>query len=379
MTRKTEPTTPEELKILLLGINAPYNKIQNIKGYFQEFVNLAHANGIKTDHTMFVKLRDINSAYFLTKGKLEEIKAYCDRNKIEEVIVSEPLTAQQERNLNELLNCRVFDRTQLILEIFEKAAHSAEGKTQVAIAMLRHRKSRLAGKGIHLAQQVGVVGLRGGPGETAKERDLRYIEENILKLKKQLKQTKQARETQRKRRLQSPLPLISLIGYTNAGKSTILNTLTKSKVLAEDRLFATLDTTTRELFADGEKAGIISDTVGFIQLLPHQLIEAFKSTLSELQHSDLLLIVVDSSDPNWEDHINVVHQILAELEIDKPALYVFNKIDTVENQPVLQEQFNHYQPQVLVSAIKPNGLQPLKEALLDWKQKFTPADRDKIQ
>jgi len=374
MTRKAESTKPVLPNILLLGIKAPYNKIQNIEGYFQEFIALAHTNGICSEHTMFIKLRDIDPAYFVTKGKLEEIKAYCDKNDIEEVIISEPLTAIQERNLSNLLNCRVFDRTQLILEIFEKAAHSAEGKKQVAIAMLRHKKSRLAGKGIHLAQQRGIKGLRAGAGETEKEREARHIEEHILKLKKQLGQIEKTRETQRKRRLKTSLPLISLIGYTNAGKSTILNALTKSDVLAEDKLFATLDTTTRELFIDSQKVGIISDTVGFIQLLPHQLIEAFKSTLSELQYADLLLIVVDSSDPNWEDHISVVHQILNELEIDKPMLYVFNKTDKVENLGILEEHIRKYQPHVLVSATQPNKLQNLKQALLEWKQQFAQND-----
>jgi len=212
MARKAVSTAPEIPPILLLGINAPYNKIKNIDGYFEEFISLARTNDLPTDHTMLIKLRDIDHAYFITKGKLAEIKEYCDKNNVEEVIISEPLTAVQERNLSNLLNCRVFDRTQLILEIFEKAAQSAEGKKQVAIAMLQHKKSRLAGKGIHLAQQRGIRGLRSGSGETLKEQEVRHIAEHILKLKKQLKQIEKSRETQRKRRLLAKVPLISLIG-----------------------------------------------------------------------------------------------------------------------------------------------------------------------
>jgi len=371
MTRPAVSTAPERVKTLLLGINAPYNKIRNIEGYFEEFVSLANTNDVQPDHTLFMKLRDVDSAFFLTKGKLAELKNYCDTHEIEDIIISEPLSPQQARNLSSMLNCRVFDRTQLILEIFEKAAHSAEGKKQVAVAMLNHKKSRLAGKGVHLDQQGGGIGVRGGFGETAKEKELRHINEQILKHRKQLRQLGKSRETQRKKRLDSPFPLISLVGYTNAGKSTILNGLTKSDVLAEDKLFATLDTTTRELFVGSTKIGLISDTVGFIQLLPHQLIEAFKSTLSELEYADLLLIVVDSSDPNWQDHINVVHEILHELAVDKPILYVFNKIDKVNDNPALIEQFKKYKPHVLVSAKDKKKLTPLKDYLLTWKKGFS--------
>ena len=215
------------------------------------------------------------------------------------------------------------------LEIFEKGSHSAEGKLQVQIAMFQHKKGRLAGRGIYLSQQGARIGTT-GPGETQKEIDARHIETSILKLKRQLVRLKQARETQRKQRLASQIPLFCLIGYTNAGKSSILNALTKSNVLAEDKLFATLDTTTRELYIDGKKKGLISDTVGFIQQLPHHLIEAFKSTLSELHYADLLIQVIDISDPNWEAHIAVVHKILEDLEIDKDMLYVFNKADKVD-------------------------------------------------
>lgn len=367
MVQKTYNTAEPRSKILLLGINAPYNKTTDINAYFEEFINLATSNNLHPTEIMLINLRSIDPAYFLTKGKLDELKIACDKHNIDEVIVSEALTAQQERNLQDFLQCRVFDRTQLILEIFEKAAHSAEGKTQVAIAMLQHKKSRVAGKGIHLSQQTGIIGLRGGPGETAKEKEIRHIEEHIKKLKKQLITIEKARTTQRKRRVSSPLPLMCLIGYTNAGKSSILNALTKSNVYAEDKLFATLDTTTRGLFLNGQKKGLISDTVGFIQQLPHHLIEAFKSTLSELQYADLLLLVVDLADANWEPHIKIVHDILEDLNLHKEILYIFNKIDKVTITPELLHALEPYQPHVLISTRTKEGTLPLKEFLVSWQ------------
>lgn len=361
-----DPLAPT-CNVLLLGVHAPYNRTPNIEGYFQEFVNLAKSNGLPTDITMFMRIRDIDSAYFITKGKLEEVKKMCDEHNIDHVVISEPLSVQQERNLSDYLHCKVFDRTQLILEIFEKAADSAEGKTQVQIAMLQHKKSRVAGHGVHMSQQAGILGLRSGAGETAKERELRHLENLILKLRKQLAQIEKVRQTQRKRRLQSNLPLMCLIGYTNAGKSSILNALTKSDVLAEDKLFATLDTTTRELYINNAKVGLISDTVGFIQNLPHNLINAFKSTLAELQYADLLIEVVDASDPNWESHIEIVRNILNDLDLQhKEILYVFNKIDKVESTQQLLDVFDKYKPYILTSALKKEGISPLKEYIESW-------------
>lgn len=360
-------TSAPTCNVLLLGVHAPYNRTQNIEGYFQEFVNLAKSNGLCTDLTMFIKIREIDTAYFITKGKLEDLKTMVDAHHIDHVVVSEPLSVQQERNLSEYLHCKVFDRTQLILEIFEKAAHSAEGKTQVQIAMMQHKKSRVSGRGIHMSQQAGILGLRSGAGETAKERELRHLENQILKLKKQLDQIEKVRATQRKRRLDSGIPLACLIGYTNAGKSSILNGLTKSGVLAEDKLFATLDTTTRELYIDHEKIGLISDTVGFIQNLPHNLIEAFKSTLAELQFADLLIEVIDAADPNWETHIAIVQEILQELNLhNKEILYVFNKIDKVQDNPLLIESFFQHQPCVFTSALTKEGLEPLRAYIKAW-------------
>jgi len=351
-------------KILLLGVHAPYNRTKQIDSYYDEFLSLVKTHGLTYHESIFIKLREISPVYFLTKGKLQELKELCDELEIEELLVSEALTAQQERNLEDLLNVRVFDRTKLILEIFENSAHTAEGKTQVAVAMLQYKKSRLAGKGIDMSQQRGVIGVRGGFGETAKEKETRDIDNQILKMKKNLKNLQKTRDTQRKTRLASQATQICLIGYTNAGKSTILNRLTKSSVLAEDKLFATLDTTTRELFIDGQKKGLLSDSVGFIQNLPHHLIDAFKSTLDELQYAKLLLHVVDTSNSNWEAQVQVVNSILRDLGIEnKKMLYVFNKIDSAHNLETLETKLFQYRPHVLTSASQKNGLDSLKQFL----------------
>lgn len=352
-------------KTLLIAVDAPYTKTSNIQNYFDEFLHLVKSNAIPFEKIIYVKLRSIDKGHFFTQGKLEEIKALCEEEKYEEIIISDQLTPLQERNLQELLLCKVFDRTQLILEIFEKSAHSAEGKMQVEIALFKHQKSRVAGKGVHMSQQSGRIGNR-GPGETAKERELRHLEEQVIRLQRQLKELQKNRDVRAKQRITNNVFQICLIGYTNSGKSTILNQLTKANVLAEDRLFATLDTTTRELFIDGKKKGVISDTVGFIQQLPHLLIDAFKSTLSELKHADLLLHVVDIADPDWEQHIHVVHEILHELEVQKPMLYVFNKIDTAQELHAPAALREKYQPQVLISAHTKEGIEPLIDALRSY-------------
>ncbi len=357
-------------KTLIVGVHTPFNTTKNIQSYFDEFKNLVESNGIEFDDIHLIRIRSIDPAYFLTKGKLEELIDLAKKHDSEEIIFSEPLSPQQERNLSQLLHCRVFDRTQLILEIFEKGAQTAEGKTQVELAFLQHRKSRLAGRGIHMSQQAGRIGTR-GPGETAKEKEQQHIERRMNKLRKELEQLAKTRQTQRKRRLAAGIPQMCLIGYTNAGKSSILNVLTRSKVLAEDRLFATLDTTTRELFIDSKKKGLISDTVGFIQQLPHHLIEAFKSTLTELHYAHLLLHVINIADPNWESHIQIVMEVLKELDVDKPILYVFNKADLLEDKELLESAVRKYQPHVFTSTITPNGLEPLVTFLKTWEPQAT--------
>ena len=362
---KTHPNT------LLLGITAPYNHNLDSKAYLEEFESLVKSCEIVYEDFIKINLRSIDSSTFLTKGKLQEIQDLCTKLNIEQVVISEAITAQQERNLTHVLRADIIDRTRLILEIFNNNAITTEGRIQVEVAYYQYLKSRLTGKGIHLAQQSGVKGAGGkGSGETSKEMESRYLEDHIVKLKRKLAQIHITRETQRKRRLKNQEKLICLIGYTNAGKSTILNNLTNSDILAEDKLFATLDTTTRELYINHEKVGLLSDTVGFIQNLPHKLIDAFKATLSELTYADLLLLVVDISDTNWQLHIDVVFNILKELKVaDKKVLYVFNKVDKIDlsKNKQLKQDLEKYTPQVLISADNKTGIKDLANKLYNWE------------
>lgn len=358
--------THQAPRVLIVGVHTPYHNFSVPTFYFDEFKSLLRSQEVEYVDEFFCKVREIDKGYFLTKGKREELQKVCEELEIEQVIFSEPLSAQQERNLSLLLNAAVFDRTQLILDIFERGAVSAEGKLQVELALLQHKKSRLAGRGISMSQQAGYIGGK-GPGETQKEKDMRHLETLITRVERELERLERVRNTQRKQRLQAKMPLVSLIGYTNAGKSTLLNLLTKSNVLAVDRLFATLDTTTRELYLGEGKKALLSDTVGFIRYLPHTLIRAFNSTLSELRYADLLLHVVDASDPQWQDHIEVVNKLLTELEVKKPIIYIFNKMDQVEYPALEEKTRNKYTPHILLSATHDEDAKDeLLSLLNDW-------------
>lgn len=360
MAKSQNALTDNNVKVLLIGVQAPDNHTHDIQSYYKEFINLAQTLGVRDYETTFVKLRSYDNKYFFTQGKLEELKAVYDKSEATEIIISDKLNGQQERNLQDYFECRIFDRTRLILAIFEKAAISAAGKLQVEIAQLELLKTRLAGHGIHLEQQAGSIGVK-GPGETLKEETSRHLERLVLTAKRKIAQLDKVRDTQRKRRLDHDLDHVCLIGYTNAGKSSILNMLTNSDVLAEDKLFATLDTTTRQLYINHKKCGLISDTVGFIQNLPHQLIDSFKSTLSELNYADLLLQVVDISDSNWKAHIKVVLATLKEIKVHKDMLFVFNKSDLLTPEELQQriDEFDIFAPYVVVNSLSKEDLEPL--------------------
>jgi len=363
--RQAESTQIEQPRTLLLGVFLPTNKSFDTAEYFEEFESLTRTLGIVPIAHLFMKLRSMERGTLITSGKLNELVALCEKEKIDQIICSEILTPLQERNIEDFTSCKVLDREQLILEIFKNAAHTSEGKIQVKMAEVKFLKTRMAGKGIELAQQPGFIGSR-GPGETEKEVIKRYFAEKLRQAQKQLDTLQRVRDAQRKRRLHSGIPLICLIGYTNAGKSSLLNRLTNSSELVENKLFVTLDTATRELFVEGEKIALISDTVGFISKLPHTLIESFRSTLDEVRYADFLLQVVDLSNPAWTDQMKIVQDTLDELGVKKPMLYVFNKIDRLTPELLAQYKAHIeplYQPHVLISTLSKDGIQELIDQL----------------
>lgn len=325
----------------------------------EELKNLAKSAGAEVVLEI-VHLQDKpHSKYYISTGKLEEIGQIINDEEIDILIFDEDLTPGQQGNLQEKLKIKVIDRTALILDIFAQRAQSREGKLQVELAQLNYLLPRLRGKGLILSRLGGGIGTR-GPGETKLEVDRRKIREKINLLEKKISQIAVQREVQRKLREESGVFKISIVGYTNSGKSTLLNSLTDSDVLEKDMLFSTLDSTTRKLELGIGIETSLSDTVGFIEKLPHQLIAAFKSTLEEVIKADLLLIVVDLSNPNYDNHILSVKKVLNEIEAkDKEILLVFNKTDKIENDLLMKSAKLVYRDAVFVSAKKKLGFKVL--------------------
>ncbi len=325
MKSAPQPTQLITPKAVLIGI---INKQQNeslAKEYLDELAFLALTYGVDTSKVFTQKLDKPDKATFIGKGKLQEIKQYIQDNNISVVIFDDELSPSQQRNLEKEIGKKILDRTTLILEIFSQRAQTAHAKTQVQLAQYQYLLPRLTGMWTHLERQRGGTGTRGGAGEKEIETDRRITRDKIAQLKEELKVIDKQMATQRKNR--GEFVRVALVGYTNVGKSTIMNLISKSEVFAENKLFATLDTTVRKVTIDN-LFFLLTDTVGFIRKLPTQLIESFKSTLDEVREADVLIHVVDISHPNFEDHIHVVRQTLQDIGAgDKKTILVFNKID----------------------------------------------------
>jgi GTPase len=317
-------TEPKNQTAILIGVVDDNTSEQAVNEYLDELAFLAHTAGILPVKKFIQKLEYPNPRTFVGAGKIKEIKDFIIQNDSDLVIFDDELSASQLRNIERELKCRILDRTNLILDIFAKRARTAHAKTQVELAQYQYLLPRLAGMWPHLERQRGGIGLR-GPGETEIETDRRVVRERIAKLKEDLVKIDKQKKTQRQNR--GKMVRVSLVGYTNVGKSTLMNVLSKSDVFAENKLFATLDTTVRKVIIENLPF-LLSDTVGFIRKLPHSLVESFKSTLDEVRESDILLHIVDISHSNFEEQIEIVQQTLYEIDAgDKPVMLVFNKID----------------------------------------------------
>jgi GTPase len=300
--------------------------------------------------------------YFVGKGKAEEIRTLVSLNQAEIVLVNHELTPSQERNLERLFQCRVIDRSGLILDIFANRARTFEGKLQVELAQLQHLSTRLIRGWTHLERQKGGIGLR-GPGETQLETDRRLIRERIKSINKRLQKVRSQRNQNRRARQKALMPTISIVGYTNAGKSTLFNSLTGEDIFTANQLFATLDPTMRKIELPGAGNAIVTDTVGFIRQLPHDLVEAFSATLEEAREANLLLHVIDISSPTWRDEVDAVDSVLAEIGAATiPSIHVYNKIDCMaEYKPHIDNRGEH--TKVWLSAANRLGLENLLEAI----------------
>ena len=331
--QETKPTTPTDLSqtaVLVALVNEQQDEAQ-VKEYLDELEFLAETAGVRTLKRFTQRLANPNARTFVGEGKLAEIALYVEENEVDFVIFDDELSPSQIRNLDKVFSRKIYDRTSLILEIFAQRAKTAYAKTQVELAQCQYLLPRLAGMWTHLERQRGGTGTRGGAGEREIETDRRIVRNRISRLKEQLSKIDKQMAVQRSNRGQ--LVRVALVGYTNVGKSTIMNLISKSDVFAENKLFATLDTTVRKVVLDNLPF-LLSDTVGFIRKLPHQLVESFKSTLDEVREADLLLHVVDISHSNFEEQIAVVKETLQEIgAADKPVFLIFNKIDAYTYTP----------------------------------------------
>ena len=370
---------PEPERAILVGVIHGDQTERQIQEYLDELEFLAQTAGAITIKRFTQNLDHPDSRTYIRKGKLEEIQQYIESHDIDLVIFDDDLTGKQTQIIEEHLKRKIVDRSSLILDIFALRAQTAQAKTQVELAQMQYLLPRLRGLWTHLERQRGGIGMR-GPSEQEIETDRRIIRDKITYLKKKLETIDKQNQTQRKNR--GELIRVALVGYTNVGKSTLMNVLSKSEVFAENKLFATLDTTVRKIVLE-QTPFLLSDTVGFIRKLPHHLVESFKSTLDEVRESDLLLHVIDIAHPQFEDHIRTVHETLTEMGVmDKPMILVFNKIDLYRTEhydayldgqtkreieeDLSQRLYHEYDKEILlVSAKSGENLDALRATLLD--------------
>ena len=363
----TAPTARPRETAILVGVQTPDTTPDELRDGLDELELLTDTAGADTAERVTQSLPRVQSATYVGKGKVEQLRSAVERHRADLVVFDDDLTPVQVRNLEKALGSKdravkLVDRSGLILDIFAERARSSQAKAQVELAQLQYLRSRLTRAWTHLERQKGGIGMR-GPGETQIETDRRLIGRRIAVLKDQLDKIDRQRTTQRKGR--SDGTRVALVGYTNAGKSTLMNALADAGVFAENRLFATLDATTRQVDLDTNKSVLLADTVGFIKKLPHALVESFKSTLDEVREADLLLHVVDVTHPNAEDHVRVVNETLAELgALDKPTLMVFNKVDALADAGLLDQLGATYPGAAFVSAQRGIGLDALRARTL---------------
>nr|WP_218240193.1 GTPase HflX [Comamonas fluminis] len=356
--------------VLLVGVDFG---VPHFDDELEELGLLAQTAGLLPVARLTCKRKAPDPALFVGSGKADEIRMLAQMHGAKEVWFDQALSPAQQRNLERHIQMPVNDRTMLILEIFAQRARSHEGKLQVELARLQYISTRLVRRWSHLERQAGGIGGRGGPGEKQIELDRRMIDESIKRTKERLKKVKKQRSTQRRQRSRRDVFNISLVGYTNAGKSTLFNAMVKARAYAADQLFATLDTTTRQMYlAEAEESVSLSDTVGFIRDLPHGLVDAFQATLQEAIDADLLLHVVDASNPGFPEQIQQVQKVLAEIGADDvPQVLVFNKLDAIEPERQPAQLQDEYEldgipvPRVFVSARSGQGLAQLRQLLAD--------------
>ena len=355
-------TEKKQERVLIVGVEL--QGMENFDMSMEELASLAKTAGAEVVGVYTQKREKYDSKTFVGSGKLEEIAQMVDADEVSTVVVNNRLTPRQNVNLEEILGVKVIDRMQLILDIFAMRARSHEGKLQVHLAQLKYLLPRLVGQGIMLSRQAGGIGSR-GPGESQLELNRRSVRNQITDIERQLKVVEKNREVVREKRLESPIFKIGLIGYTNAGKSTIMNALTSKTQYEADELFATLDATTKSIHLNGNLKVTLTDTVGFIQDLPTELVTSFKSTLEESKNVDLLVHVIDASDPNHEEHEKTVLQIMKDLEmLEIPRLTLYNKADKVADFTPTQTPYR------LVSAKDPDSRTKLQDILLEKMQEL---------